>query len=145
MKFGDKVKELRRKSGLSQRDVAKGIGITKRTLANYEGGIYYPKNRSVYFKLAKLFDVDVNYLLTEDEEFLTLATENYARRGQEQAKAILEQAAALFAGGELSDTDQLTFLHTMQALYLESKKIAREKFTPHKYRETATSDTGGQG
>jgi len=53
----------------------------------------------------------------------------------------LEQAAALFAGGELSETDQLAFLHNMQALFLESKQIAKEKFTPNKYR-TAIADVG---
>ena len=83
---------------------------------------------------AEYFNVDVNYFLTEDEEFLTLAAETYGRRGQEQANHILAQASALFAGGELSEVDQLAFLHSMQSMFLESKKIAREKFTPKKYR-----------
>ena len=47
----------------------------------------------------------------------------------------MEQAAALFAGGELSDDDKLAFLHEMQQLYLDSKDRAREKFTPKKYRD----------
>jgi len=137
MKFGDKVREQRKKAGLSQADVAAAIGVTKRTLINYEGGTSYPQDRSVYIKLAKFFDVDVNYFLTENEEFLTLAAESYGKRGQDQANLILQQAAALFAGGELSETDQLAFIHNMQALFLESKQIAKEKFTPNKYRTGA--------
>jgi transcriptional regulator with XRE-family HTH domain len=135
MKFGEKIKEQRKKAGLLQEDVAKAIGVTKRTLANYEGGTSYPQDRKVYFKLAEYFDVDVNYFLTENEEFLTLAAEGYGKRGQEQANHILEQASALFAGGELSEADQLAFLHSMQAMFLESKEIARQKFTPKKYRK----------
>jgi hypothetical protein len=53
----------------------------------------------------------------------------------------LKQAAALFAGGELSETDQLAFLHNMQALFLESKEIARQKFTPNKYRSDEADDS----
>ena len=139
MKFGEKVREQRIKANLSQADAAKAIGVTRATLVNYEGGKSYPQDRSIYFKLAKLFDVDVNYLLTENEEFLTIAAQKYGKKGQEQANAILEQAAALFAGGELSETDQLAFLHNMQALFFESKEIAREKFAPKKYRKSGST------
>jgi len=139
MRFGEKIRKQRKKAGLYQEDVAKAIGITKRTLANYEGGVSHPQDRSIYFKLAEFFDVDVNYFLTENEEFLTAAAENYGKKGLAQANMILEQAAALFAGGDLSETDQIAFLHNMQALFLESKQIARDKFTPNKYR------VGGKG
>ena len=146
MKFGDKVREQRKKAGLSQEDVAKAIGVTKRTLINYEHGTSYPQDRSVYIKLADFFKVDVNYFLTEDEEFITAAAESFGAKGQAQAKLILEQAAALFAGGELSENDQLAFIHTMQDLYLQSKSVAREKFTPNKYRNVGTgaSSKGGK-
>jgi len=135
MKFGEKLREQRNKAGLSQEELGKAVGITRRTLINYENGNSYPQDRNVYFKLAEYFNVNVNYFLTENEEFLTLAAESYGKRGQEQANHILEQASALFAGGELSETDQLAFLHSMQALFLESKEIARQKFTPKKYRK----------
>ena len=135
MKFGEKLKEQRGKAGLSQEELGEALGITRRTLVNYENGKSYPQDRNVYFKLAEFFKVDVNYFLTENEEFLTLAAESYGKRGQEQANHILEQAAALFAGGELSESDQLAFLHNMQALFLESKDVARKKFTPKKYRK----------
>lgn len=50
----------------------------------------------------------------------------YGRRGQLQAKDILEQNAQLFAGGELSDDDQLAFINEMQQLYLDSKIRAKK-------------------
>jgi len=139
MKFGEKVREQRNRAGLLQADVASAIGVTKRTLINYEGGTSYPQDRSIYIKLAEFFSVDVNYFLTEDEEFITAAAESYGAKGQSQAKLILEQTAALFAGGELSDNDQRAFLYSMQDLYLESKEMAKEKYTPKKYRN------GGKG
>jgi len=128
MKFGEKLKEQRKKRGLLQADLANAIGVSRWTLMNYEKGVTYPQDRSIYFKLAAFFDVDVNYFLTEDEEFLSKAAENFGKRGFAQATAILEQAAALFAGGELSDEDKIAFLHEMQFLFLDSKKRAKSKF-----------------
>jgi len=140
MKFGEKLKEQRTKAGLQKDDIAKATGIKKRTLTNYENGSYHPKDRKVYFTLAEFFNVDVNYFLTEDEEFLTAAAEGYGKKGLEQAEHLLEQAAALFAGGELSEKDKIAFIHHMQALLLDSKKTAREKFTPKKYRKNNKAD-----
>jgi transcriptional regulator with XRE-family HTH domain len=141
MKFGEKVREQRLKLGLRQSDVAKAVGVTMWTLSNYEKGASHPKDRSIYFKLADFFKVDVNYFLTEDENFLAEAAEGYGRRGRVQAEAVLEQAAALFAGGELSEEDQIAFLHEIQGLFLDSKQRAREKFTPNKYREQQKSES----
>jgi transcriptional regulator with XRE-family HTH domain len=132
MKFGDKLREQRKKAGLTQGELALEIGVTMRTLANYENGSRHPQNRSVYYKLADFFEVDVNYFLTEDEEFLALAAEGYGTKGLNQAKLILAQTAALFAGGELSEEDQKSFQLEMQALFFESKDLARAKFAPQK-------------
>ena len=129
MKFGKKVQQQRKKAGLLQQELADRLGVTKRTLANYEGGCSYPQNRSLYAKLAEIFNVDVNYFLTEDEEFLTQAAEIFGKKGQSQAQIILNQAAALFAGGELSEKDEIAFLHDMQTVFLESKKIAKTKYS----------------
>ena len=69
---------------------------------------------------------------TEDEEFMEEVGQKYGTRGQRQASAILEEARQLFAGGELSDEDQLAFLTEMQQLFLEAKQRAK-KFTPKRY------------
>ena len=145
MKFGEKLREQRKKSKLTKERVAKVIDVSSRTITNYEKGTSHPKDRSVYFKLAEFFGVDVNYFLTENEEFLTVAAENFGKRGQAQAAVILEQAAALFAGGELSETDQIAFLRDMQGLFLESKQMAQEKFTPKRFRNDSLEQTKGKG
>ena len=51
-----------------------------------------------------------------------------------QAQQILEQAAAMFAGGSLTDEDKIAFMDEIQSLYLDSKRRAK-KFTPKKYRK----------
>ena len=140
MKFGEKVKDLREQKKMTQDELSKAADISLRTVQYYEQGKSYPRNREIYTKLAALFEVDINYLLTEDEEFLAEAVAKYGRRGRIQAEDILEQAHALFAGGELSEEDRLAFVHEIQQLYFDSKKRAREKFTPHKFRKDADAD-----
>ena len=81
MKFCEKVKEARNKAGLKQDELAKAIGVSLRTITNYESGERYPKKREVYYKLADVLKVDVNYLLTEDEEFLIAACKQTAHFG----------------------------------------------------------------
>ena len=139
MKFGDKVRIQRLRKRMSQEELAKEVGISPRTVFAYEQGATYPRRREIYKKLADFFEVDINYLLTEDEEFITEVYEKYGSRSVKQAQDILEQASAMFAGGELSEDDQLAFVHEIQRLYLDSKERAREKFTPKKYRKTDES------
>jgi len=127
MKFGEKLRKQRKKQAVSLESLSEVIGVTRWTISNYERGLSHPKDRSVYFKLADFFDVDVNYFLTEDEEFLTEAADKYGKRGRAQAESLVEQTSAMFAGGELSDEDQIAFLTEIQELYLDSKRRAKEK------------------
>ncbi|MDR0286539.1 MAG: helix-turn-helix domain-containing protein [Clostridiales bacterium] len=140
MNFGEKVKKLREQKKISQEELAKAIGVNTRSVQRYETGESHPRYREMYKTIAEIFDVDENYLLTENEEFIKVANEMYGRRGQLQAQEILEQASGLFAGGELSEEDQIAFVHEFQSLWLDSKKRAKDKFTPNKYRKVKTEE-----
>lgn len=135
MKFGEKCKELRGQKGMTQIDVAQQIGVGRRTYIDYENSGVHPKKREVYFKLAELFGCDVNYLLTEDEEFLLSAGEQYGRRGVKQAQELVSEISGLFAGGTLSDTDKDAVMRALQEAYWDSKKENVDKYTPKKYRK----------
>ena len=139
MTFGEKLKELRIRKGWTQAELAHNIGKQRRAIIRYESGESYPR-REDYRRLAELLDVDVNYLLTEDEEFMSGVREQYGRRGQLQAEEVFNQARELFAGGELSETDKQAFIAELQEIFLKSKKRAREKYTPKKYRKTPDGD-----
>lgn len=139
MTFGEKLKDLRLAKQMTPDDLAKRIGTSRRTIYRYESGDCYPRDRDVYYKLAEIFSVNVNYLLAENEEFMTEVGEMYGRKGQVQAEKILGQTRELFAGGTLSDEEKVAFLTEMQMIFLDSKKVAREKFTPKKYRTGANS------
>ena len=132
MTFGEKIKNLIKSKNLNQTQLANAIGVSLRTIRGWEIEGRYPKQHELYQKLADVLGCDVSYLMTEEDAFVTEAAEQYGSRGAKQAQQILEQAAAMFAGGELSDDDKTAFMDEIQMLYLDSKKRAK-KFTPKKY------------
>ncbi|MDI6497152.1 helix-turn-helix transcriptional regulator [Leuconostoc suionicum] len=58
----NRLKELRKKSGLSLKYVALGVGIDFTTLSKYENNIQQPKLEK-WVILANYFDVDPEYLV----------------------------------------------------------------------------------
>ena len=134
MTFGEKVKNLRKNKGLNQTQLADAVGVSLRTVRGWEIEGRYPKKHDLYQKLADILSCDISYLMTEEEAFITEASEQFGNRGAKQAQQILEQAAAMFAGGELSDEDKTAFMDEIQSLYLDSKKTCKEIYTKEIFR-----------
>lgn len=132
MTFGEKIRSLRKGKKMSQQELASMVGVSYRTIRSWEVEGRYPKQNILYQKLADALQCDVSYLMSENASFITEASEQFGNRGAKQAQQILEQAAAMFAGGSLSDEDKIAFMDDMQMLYLDSKRRAK-KYTPKKY------------
>jgi len=134
MKFGEKLKELRKEKGLNQTELGNAIGVSLRTIISYETGKSYPKKREIYGKLADYFNIDINYFLTEAEEFITDAKEKHGNRGAKQAAELVAEIGGLFAGGELSEADKDAVMRSLQQAYWDAKED-NIKYTPKKYRK----------
>ena len=119
---------------MTQTALGEAVGAALRTVRGWEMEGRYPKSREIYQKLADVLGCDISYLMSEEEEFLLGVKEEFGSRGAAQARSILEQTSALFAGGTLSEEDQLQFVMDIQTLFLDSKKKAR-KYAPKKHRE----------
>lgn len=65
MEFGEKIRTLRKQHKMTQPDLAAALGVSLRTLQNYETGNSYPHKQEVYQKLAELFGCNLDYLLTK--------------------------------------------------------------------------------
>lgn len=130
--LGEKLKKLRGARHLSQQEVADAIRVTRGTYLSYESGQRHPRNRKGYEKLAKFFDVDVEYLYSNDEIFLDAAADAYGSRGRRQAAALVENVKGMFAGGDISEDDKDAVMQAIQAAYWEAKKEAK-KYTLKKY------------
>lgn len=132
MKFSDKIRTLRTEQNKTQKETAEYCGVSLRTYISYEQDGRYPRKREIYDKLAEFFGTDKNYLLTEDEEFISTASNRYGKRGRQQAEALVAELSGLFAGGELSESDRDAVMIALQKAYFDCKED-NKKFTPKKY------------
>lgn len=134
MTFGEKLRELRSQKHVSQDAAARAIGISARSYKSYELDERCPRDRQVYISLAQFYGVPVEYLLTEDEEFVMKASEQYGPRGMAQAMQLVSELSGMFAGGELSDSDKDAVMFALQNAYFKCKQD-NQKYTPKKYRK----------
>lgn len=68
MKFGETLKNLRDIKGITQKDLAKYLGVSRATIAGYETKNHQPDYEKLE-KLARYFEVSIDYLLTGDDSF----------------------------------------------------------------------------
>lgn len=143
MTFGEKIKEARLAMNLSQTELAQLTGISERSLYTYEQLGTLPRKNNIR-KLAEALHISVSYLLDEDETdtqsqidndmFIMEAREKFGSKGAKEAQDVLGRVNSLFAGGDLDEEAKDVFFQAVMAVYMDSKKNAREKFTPKKYR-----------
>ncbi len=134
MEFCEKLQSARIKAGLTQTELGNAVGLSGRTIMGYETGNRRPRQKDIYFRLAEQLKIGINFLLTEEEEFLTDVRIKYGNRGESEARELIGRSAALFAGGDPDDEDKTAFLLEIRELYLESKENAK-KYTPEKRRK----------
>ena len=120
------------------------IGVSRRTIINYESGIY-PRDRNQFKRLAGVLETTEDYLLTESEQFEAEAYMRYGARGKKQAQALTEELASLFAaGGELEEEDMKAMIDALQEAFwiakLENKKYGRRRTGPQEPETPAGSE-----
>lgn len=131
MSFGKKIKELREKKGLTQVELAKILGTTVKTISNYEAKNMRPRKMDMFEKMADIFEVNVNFLLTEEDYFVMNSRDHFGYKGAMDAAALLESMTGLFASGELPEEDKDALFQAIQEAYWQSK-IENKKYGKRK-------------
>lgn len=117
--YGERLLKARKKKELTREELGKLCGITGRTIQNYELGHVTPNRIDVSQRLADVLDISVDYLIYGEKEEPELTDED--------KKEILAHASALFAGGKLSDEEQLAFIYELQTLYMKARQIIKDR------------------
>lgn len=121
MTFGDKVKILRTEKGWIQQELADALGVSVRTIKNYELGDSYPKNRLIYKKLAEIFNVDVNDLLVENEEFQMPEKSDTSYDDYHMLKQSLNRMKQVFRSERIEQKDKDALIRKLWDLYWDNK------------------------
>lgn len=69
MNVGDRIRQFRIGSGLSQEQMANMFHVTRQTISNWENGRTYP-DLSILIKICEMSDMSLDELLREDTDFV---------------------------------------------------------------------------
>ena len=113
MEFSERLKKLRKDTGLTQVDVASKLGISQQAYASWERGIKKPTQENLV-KLSKILYVSVDYLLGN--------TEN------KQTSDVLEDIELLFRMNSQGLTEEEKKIFKKELIeFMEERKKAFEK------------------
>lgn len=139
----NRIKNRRQELDLSYQDLSDLTGISKSTLQRYETGFIKKVPITQIEIIAKALNVSPGYLMGwEDNKPLNDTA--LSPRDERQIAADLEkmladldnQNAMAAMGGTVEDDEDRELLRaSLQATMRLAKKIAKEKYTPKKYRQ----------
>ena len=107
--YGERLMRARKEKELSREELGKLCEL----------GHVTPNRIDVSQRLADVLDISVDYLIYGEKEETELT--------EEDKKEILAHASALFAGGKLSDEEQLAFIYELQTLYMKARQIIKDR------------------
>jgi len=93
MTLGQKLKHLRTKAGLTQKELAEKLAVTFQTVSKWENDDNEPDINTIK-ELAKLYGCSVDQLISEEPEEEEEATEEAAEEKQEEAEPVASPVPA---------------------------------------------------
>ena len=132
-----RLKELRATKQISQAELSNILGVTQQAVGKWERDKTTPDYETLK-KLASFFNVTTDYLLGNDApaaSSLPPLTPKDEREISKDLENMIESLSGAAAMGDPEDDEDMEMLRASlkQAMVL-SKRIAKKKFTPKKYR-----------
>ena len=127
--FGERLAQLRIKSGFTQKVIGEKVGVSKSAFANYESGERHP-NFETIVKIADALNVSVDYLLGRtDQPFMAAAEERAATESFETALQNVRQGVIegryTLGGKPLNDFMKQVLLAPLNALLSLTDSLLR--------------------
>lgn len=122
--LGNRIRELRKKRGLTQKQLAQKLNVSEQAIAGYEQNARRP-NPDMLKDLANFFGVSVDYLLCNDNTSKTLSD---ATEDKELNQKILQMAQDEFDRtlfkkyGDLSDEKKKLVMAVINGIIEEASK-----------------------
>lgn len=140
MGIKENIKLLREKYNLSQKDLALIAGVSDKAVSTWESGAKEPRMGAIQ-KIADHFGLKKSNIIEDDglapDTTLTPRDERQIAADLEKMLADLDNQNAMAAmGGTVEDDEDRELLRaSLLATMRLAKKIAKEKYTPKKYRQ----------
>ena len=139
MGFKERLKEKRSEAKLTQTELAKKVGVSDRTIQNYELGTRRPQNMEVAQKLAEALNTSVDSLLGTSGILVVQAQEKGGTKAARDIDVMVSDVTAAFAGGRLDDEALDGAMQALTKAYWIAKE-KNKKYTPKKYLKGTPAD-----
>ena len=120
MTFPEKLQKARQKKLLTQAELAEKVGVTARSIQNYEMGARYPK-RHILAKICKALDIRAESLIGRNDFYEINESEDW-ENVIENAQKLLDLAEKLFESTEVSEADKDKVMLALQSKYWKAKE-----------------------
>ncbi len=87
LKFGNFIKELRKEKNMTQKDLAKKIGLTDKAISKWERGLSFP-DITMLGSLAEALDVDVSEILNGERGKEKISKEDIEKKIEEAVEKV---------------------------------------------------------
>lgn len=87
IKFGSFIKDLRKEKNMTQKELAKKIGLTDKAISKWERGLSFP-DITMLTSLAEVFDVDVSEILNGERGKEKINKEDIERKIEEAVEKV---------------------------------------------------------
>lgn len=118
MTFSEKLKYYRNKKRLTQSELAKAAGISRRTYLYYESGDKYPRKRDTVIALARCLGTEPDDLLPENDMYISGSLGSLPF--EEQARLMKSCAEIVFGSTVLTAEQKQSIYNAVSELYLSS-------------------------
>ena len=135
--FSNRLKELRTEHSYTQEQLAKLVNVSPKTVGAWERGTRQAPIESV-MKLSELFDVSTDYLLGKSEKrhYYDLTEKDKRDVGLEVEEVLNGMTGGInFYGEPMTDEGREKLKASLEMALELSKREAKKKFTPKKYRD----------
>lgn len=142
--FGQKMQMARIAKKITQTDLAERVGVSRRSIFDYENNNATPRKKTMQ-KIAAELGVTVTYLTTPDETdtdagkiretYEDAVREQFGSRAVREMDDLSERGQSFFAGGDIPQEDKDAVFEILATAYYAAKSRASEKFTPHSKRK----------
>ena len=133
--IGARIKECRKREGLSAEELAKKLGKNKATVYRYENADIKDLPITILEPLAKALNTTPAYLLGWDKE----ESNSLSTREEREIESDLEDMMNSVSSAAYDDNTDMedieAFKATIKAAMIQAKKIAKKKYTPKKFRK----------
>lgn len=140
MNFGERLKQLRLKKGLTQQEFADLMGVGRPTVAGYETRGKQPDFEKLTW-LSNFFNVSVDYLLGQEDinspeksQLTTKEKADIAKDLDEIKQQLLDSDELMFDGMPMDEESITKILSALEVGMEMVRKKNKEKYTPKKYK-----------